>query len=121
MQVLEKDGRPAFVVLPIEEWHALEARLETLEDVKDALAIRQAINSGQEEAVPSELVDRLLNGESTVKVWREYRDMTQAELSKRSGVSAAYLSQIEAGKKSGSVDTLKKIAAALNLDLDDLT
>jgi DNA-binding XRE family transcriptional regulator len=121
MQVLEKDGRPAFVVLPIEEWHALEARLETLEDVKEATAIRQAIDNGQEETVPSELLDRLLDGESPVKVWREYRGVSQATLAKQSGVSAAYLSQIEAGKKSGSVDTLKKIAVALSVDLDDLT
>ena len=106
MQVLEKDGRPAFVVLPIEEWYALEARLETLEDIKDATAIRQAIDSGQEETVPAELVDRLLDGESPVKVWREYRGINQATLSKHSGVSSAYLSQIEAGKKSGSVDTV---------------
>ena len=120
MQVLEKDGRPAFVVLPIEEWYALEARLEALEDIKEATAIRQAIDSGQEETVPAELVDRMLDGESPIKVWREYRGLNQATLAKHSGVSSAYISQIEAGKKSGAVDTLKRIAEALNVDLDDL-
>lgn len=32
-QILERDGKPAFVVLPIEEYRALRERLEDLEDL----------------------------------------------------------------------------------------
>ncbi len=32
-QILEHEGKPAFVVLPIEEYKALRARLEDLEDL----------------------------------------------------------------------------------------
>ena len=39
----------------------------------------------------------------------------------RAGIGVGYLSQIETGERKGTVDTLKKIAAALDVDLDDLT
>lgn len=32
-QILERKGKPAFAVLPIEEYEALRARLEDLEDL----------------------------------------------------------------------------------------
>ncbi|RVQ06666.1 helix-turn-helix domain-containing protein, partial [Sinorhizobium meliloti] len=35
-------------------------------------------------------------------------------------ISAPYLSEIESGKKDGSLSTMKKIAEALSVDLDDL-
>ena len=46
--------------------------------------------------------------------------MTQKELAHKAGISPEYVSQIEGGKKQGSIDTLKAIAEALSLDLDDL-
>ncbi len=36
------------------------------------------------------------------------------------GVRQAYISQLETGKKEGSIETLKAIASALSVDLDDL-
>jgi transcriptional regulator with XRE-family HTH domain len=36
------------------------------------------------------------------------------------GLSAPYISEIESGKKDGSVSAMKKIANALGVDLDDL-
>jgi len=39
-----------------------------------------------------------------VQIWREYRQMTQTALAEASGVDRAYLSEIESGKKPGSVE-----------------
>ena len=36
------------------------------------------------------------------------------------GLAASYLSSIENGKKPGSVKAMKRIAAALNISVDDL-
>lgn len=36
------------------------------------------------------------------------------------GLAPAYLSQIETGKRDGTLETYRKIAEALNLTLDDL-
>jgi transcriptional regulator with XRE-family HTH domain len=46
--------------------------------------------------------------------------MAAGELAMAAGMSQSYLSQIESGKRQGSVDTLKRIAAVLAVSLDDL-
>ncbi|NKN39477.1 helix-turn-helix transcriptional regulator [Agrobacterium sp. a22-2] len=51
---------------------------------------------------------------------RTYRGMTVSELAAAAGISQPYLSEIESGKKTGSVDVLKRIATVLRVDLDDL-
>jgi transcriptional regulator with XRE-family HTH domain len=76
--------------------------------------------AGEEEILPSELVDRILDGENKVLAWREYRGMSARELAGKAGITQAYLSQIETGKRDGTVSTIKKIAEALKVTIDDL-
>ena len=71
-------------------------------------------------SLPHELVKRLIAGDHPMKVYREYRGLTQAELAERVGLSKIYVSQIETGKRNGSTKTLKRIAHALGVGLDDL-
>ena len=47
-------------------------------------------------------------------------NMTQAELSKRSGVDEAIISKIESGKMSGTVNCHKKLAEVFGLKLSEL-
>ena len=91
---------------------------ELLEDATAAAAFHA---TRDQEAVPTELVDRLLAGENAVKVWREYRGLTQRALAARTGLNFAYLSQIETGARKGTTATMKKLAEALGIDLDDVT
>ena len=46
--------------------------------------------------------------------------MKLQDLATRIGRSKAYLSEIECGKKTGSVQVLRDIARTLDVDLDDL-
>jgi transcriptional regulator with XRE-family HTH domain len=46
--------------------------------------------------------------------------MTQAELAEHCAIAQATIAQMERGHRKGSVAMLKKNAAALKLDLDDL-
>jgi len=55
-----------------------------------------------------------------VKLWRTQRNLTQDELAGRAGISKPYLSQIETGKRQGTVDTLRAIARALDVPPDVL-
>lgn len=55
-----------------------------------------------------------------LKVWREYRGMTQQQLAEAAEIRPSYLSQIENGKRTGSAEVLKAIAEALHLTVDDL-
>lgn len=52
--------------------------------------------------------------------WRKLWKMSQRELSRRAGVTNGALSQIEQGKTSPSVQTLEKLALALNMSLQTL-
>lgn len=111
------------VVLSRKDYEALLQRLDRVEDLEDSLAIadfEKKLAAGQEELIPSEFVDRMVDGESPVRVWRDYRGLSAKDLAAKAGISTAYLSEIETGKKDGSVSALKSIADALKLDLDDL-
>lgn len=90
-------------------------------ELADADRIKAGIEAGREELVPSEVVNRILDGENPVRVWRQHRGLSVKALAEASGLSAPYLSEIEGGRKTGSAKALKKIAAALGLSLDDLT
>lgn len=95
---------------------------EDFEDLIDGLkadAIRARIRAG-EETLPAELVYELWETDSRIRTFRKYRGMTMKELAKAADISQPHLSDIENGKKTGSVDVLKRIATALRVDLDDL-
>lgn len=55
-----------------------------------------------------------------VREQRKKRNLTLAELSKRTGISISFLSQIESGKGVMTLVTLKKIAQALDIPMKEL-
>ena len=91
-----------------------------LQDIRDFDAVKAAIQRGEDELVPSEVVYAILDGESPIKVWREHRGMTQQQLAEAVGISTPYLSQLETGKRTGATHVLKSIAGVLGIDLDDI-
>jgi DNA-binding Xre family transcriptional regulator len=89
--------------------------------IEDAAATVAYHRTRDQERVPIGVVDRLIARENPVRVWREHRGHSLRQLAERAGVGIGYLSQIENGERKGTVGTLKKIAAALDVDFDDLT
>ena len=120
VQLIIKEGRPEYAVLPYDVYVQLVEDAEMLEDIHDYDRIKAAIERGEEELVPVEVVSALVNGENPIRVWREFRGMNQQQLAQAVGISIPYLSQMEAGKRQGSLQVLKAFARALNLTLDDL-
>jgi len=55
-----------------------------------------------------------------LKIWREYRGLTQTDLAAQAGLSQAQIAQMESGKREGKVLVLRKLADVLKIDLDDL-
>ncbi|WP_373277651.1 helix-turn-helix domain-containing protein [Asaia astilbis] len=53
-------------------------------------------------------------------ILRERKGLTQAALAVSAGIIKTYLNEIEKGKKPGSVDAIKKFAAALDVPMDVL-
>lgn len=94
--------------------------LNAYEEMLDIVAFDTAKQRPQE-YMPKQIVDRLIAGENRLRVYRDYRGLTQQALANASGVSRDMIAMIETGKKNGSVTTVKKLARALDMDIEDLT
>ena len=104
------------VTITREEYDRLR---EAAEDLAD-LQVYDAAMADRSEGMPAELVRRMVEGEAPLRVFRDWRGLTQAQLSEASGVNRVQIANIEAGTRTGSVETLKRLAAALGVGVDDL-
>ena len=120
VQIIQKDGRPEWAVLPYKTWQRLAADAEMLADVRAYDETTRALASGDDELIPAEVVFAILDGDNPLRVWRTYRSLTQQQLADAAGISKAYLSQIESGKRQGSASVLKALADALRIEVDEL-
>ena len=80
IQTINRDGKPEYVVLP---WADYQALFKAAEDAIDGAlldAFSKKLASGEDETVPAAVLDALLAGAHPVKVWREYRGLTQGAL-----------------------------------------
>lgn len=108
------------VLLSRKDWKTV---VDALEDTQDRAAVRAYLArraAGKDEGLPVELYRRLRSGEHPVRIWRAQRKMSLSTLANRAGLARAYLSEIETGKKPGSVSALQKIARVLDVGLDEL-
>jgi len=119
IETITRKGKE-FAVIPVSELRKLMGDAEMLADVRAFDSAKAHIARGEDEIIPFEITARRVNGESPVKIWREYRGLTQEKLAKQSRVSRAMIAAIETGHKQGSIATIKKLAAALGVGLDNL-
>ena len=119
-QIIENNGVPEYAVVPIADYQVLIEKAEMLDDIAAFDKAEAKLAAGEDELLPSNIVDLLLADVNAVKVWREYRGMSQATLADAAGLSQAYIAQIETGKREGRVDAYRAIANVLDVDIDDL-
>ncbi len=103
------------VTLSRADYDALIARQVELEDL---LAAREADDGSR---IPHEVFLKIMDGETPVAAWRGFRGMTLRALAEKTGLANGYLSEIERGLTAGSVQTLQRIAQALDTRIDALT
>lgn len=109
------------VTLRRTDFAALIGELEDAEDRIVVLEHRLAMAQGAApRALTMDEAERLVAGESPVKVWREKQGLNQRELAVAAGISQSHLAEIETRAKTGSVETLRRLARALKVDLDTL-
>ena len=89
----------------------------TTVDRRDILAATEAEGDAR---IPHPVALAIMGGESPVRAFRDHRGLTQRDLSERADISVGYLSEIEHGRKPGSVRVLARIAAVLGTRLDAL-
>lgn len=100
-----------------------ESLLSAAEEVRDIERVRQFkadLAAGRTETLPWEMAQSLLDGANPVRTWRRHRGLTMRDLAAAAGIASTYLSEIETGKKTGSPTTLRALATALRVDMDDL-
>lgn len=113
------------VTLTRSDYDALVDRVEDADDrvtIAAAQAREKALGTkaARADALPLDLVKALAEGSHPVRVWRKHRKMTLQDLSAAAGIAQSYLTEIETGKKPGSLGAMIKIAAALKVPLDDI-
>lgn len=117
VQFIKQGDQPEWAVIPYKEYLEL---LEKAEMLEDTVAIGRAIAEPDKDAVPQDMVEKLLNGENPLKVWRTYRGLTQTQLAEKTRLHQSQIATIESGEREGTVKVLRKLARALNVDIDDL-
>ena len=120
VQIIISPSGERLVVIAEDLYRELVAAAEDSEDLREVEGFRRRLAAGEEELVPASVVDRILEGESRVKVWREHRGLSARGLAEMADIAPAFLSQIETGKRSGTIETIQRLALALRLSVEDL-
>jgi DNA-binding XRE family transcriptional regulator len=113
---MNKETRMATITIERAEYDRLVAASDMLGDIQ----AYDAAMDQRTEGMPIEVFARIIDGENPVRVIRDWRGLAQADLARRAGIHRVQLHDIEAGKSRGSVNTLKAIATALDVSLDDI-
>jgi DNA-binding XRE family transcriptional regulator len=97
-ELVHIDGKP-FMLIPLHEYRHLVSP--------------QNVASSD---IPDDVLDQLAIGKDhPVKIIRKYRGLTQSTLAQSAGLSRPYLTEIETGRKSGSIAALQTLARALRV------
>ena len=105
-QIIKQNGKPAFAVIPWSEYQAL-VRNQVTPDESDIW-------------FPNEVVKANVRGDSLIKAWREYFQLTQAELAKKAGMKQSALARLESSSASPRKSTLAKLADAMGISVEQL-
>ena len=119
----KKTDKGEVAILPRTEYERLVARAaEADEDIGTARIVARARKDVAAGAplIPLDVAERIASGESPLKVLREWRDVTQAYLSFKTDIGQGYISDLENGRRKGTVAALSAIAKVLNVPLDIL-
>ena len=96
---------------------AYQRMLAHIEDLEDWVAALEADDGSR---IPHPVALAIVRGQSPLVAFRTHCGLTLRELSRRTGISPSYLSEIERRRKPGSAATLAKIATTLNTTIDTL-
>ena len=117
-QIIRTPNGEELVVLPRAEYEALVERADhETEDAEDVAVYdaRKADLAAGGVVLPPEVSAAILRGESRLKAIRTWRGETQLHLNFKTGVAQGYLSDLENGRRTGTPETIAKLAHALNV------
>jgi ribosome-binding protein aMBF1 (putative translation factor) len=117
----KKTDKGEVAILPRKEYEELVAKAaEADEDAGTARLVARARKEIAEggPVIPFNVINRIAEGEHPVRVVREWRGMTQLRLAHKANIGQGYISDLESGRRKGTVAALKEIARVLEVPLD---
>ena len=118
VQHIEIAGQ-SMVLLTRREFERLADAAENYSDICAAVEA-QSRRETDDEYLPAEVVDRLLAGDSPLRVWRQHRGLTLEALANQVGCGSSMISKLEKGRNEGGIRLWKALAEALEVSVDDL-
>jgi hypothetical protein len=121
-QIIRTPSGEELVVLPRAEYEALLNRADD-EDANDVAIYdaRKAELAAGGVVLPPEVSAAILRGESRLKAIRNWRGETQLRLNFKTGIGQGYLSDLESGRRTGTPETIAKLAQALDVPVEWLS
>jgi hypothetical protein len=108
-------------ILARKEYEALAAKpREADEDIGTARLVaraRKEIAAGIP-LIPKEIVDRIIAGQNALRLIRKWRGKSQLYVSSKTDLGQGYISDLESGRRKGTIAVFKKIADVLKVPLD---
>ena len=123
-QIIRTPSGEELVVIPRAEYEALIERADIDAEEADDVAIydaRKAELAAGGAILPPEVGAAVLRGESRLKAIRKWRGATQLQLNSETGIGQGYLSDLENGRRTGTPETIAKLAQALNVPIEWLS
>ena len=120
VQIIRTEGGEELVVLSRNEYDALvSAAGDADEDAADLAMYdsRKAALTSADDVLPAEVSELVLRGQTRLKAVRMWRRVAQGDVAARVGIAQGYLSDLENGRRSGSSDTLERLAGTLDVPL----
>jgi DNA-binding XRE family transcriptional regulator len=114
VQTLITESGEEFVVLSRRDYDALLARSGD-EEAEDRMTLILAAEARAEAPLPELVSTAILKGDSVLKALRNWRGLTQVQLAEAAGLGQGFLSELEARMKTGSAETLTKLAQRLDV------
>ena len=118
VQFLEIAGQ-RMAILPADDYAQLQDAAEDSADIRAAIAAEVRAQQG-EEYVPTALIERIVAGEAPLRVWREYRGLSQEALGRTVGLSKMTISGIETARRDTNSRNWRRLATSLSVDVDDI-
>jgi DNA-binding XRE family transcriptional regulator len=118
VQYLEIAGQE-LVLLPKADYRRLCDEVEDVLDARAAASAQERHDAG-DEYVPHSVIERLVAGEHPLRVWREYRGLSQEALGRLVGLNKMTISGLESGKRDTPSRNWRALANALEVDVDDI-
>ena len=103
VQIIRNNGVPLFAVIPYSDY------------------LRMLSDGEKEDVVPQEVAEKaILEDIPLIKAWRLHLGLTQKYVAEKAGISQGALSQMERTENPNKNATLEKLAAAMDLHVEQL-